>query len=107
MSVKQKWKTFGKNTGKAFANFGRSVKTTARVVVGADERINEDGESTLKTSWKKTGKGFGEAGKSLGKAAAATAKKPFGKEEEEFAEETNKDVIDVEAVETEPEEQPE
>lgn len=103
MSVKQKWKTFGKNTGKAFANFGRSVKTTARVVVGAEERVNENGESTLKTSWKKTGKGFGESGKALGKAAAATAKKPFGKEEP--TEENNQDVIDVEAVEIEPEEQ--
>ncbi|MBQ7249948.1 MAG: hypothetical protein IJS37_01165 [Bacilli bacterium] len=57
MSAKQKWKTFGKNTGQTFANFGRSVKTTARVVVGAEERVNENGESTLKTSWKKTGKG--------------------------------------------------
>ena len=90
MSVRSKWKTFGKNTGKAFASFGKSMATTAKVVVGKQDRVDEEGNSTLKKSWTATGKGFGQAGTSLGKAASATAKKAVGKEE--------LDIIDAEVV---------
>ncbi len=70
---KEKWKTFGKNTGQAFKNFGKAMATTAKVVVGNEKNdVDENGESKLKSAWKKTGKGFGAAGSSLGKAAAGT-----------------------------------
>ena len=82
MSVRGKWKTFGKSTGNAFSNFGKAMATTAKVVVGTEERVDEDGKSNLKKSWSAAGKGFGKAGSSLGKAAAATAKKVVGKEDD-------------------------
>ncbi len=97
MSVKESWKKFGKNTGKAFSNFGKSVATTARVVVGTEERTNEEGKSTLKTTWSKTGRGFGEAGKSLGQAAKATAQKPF-EDKEPAKEEPQEEIVDAEVV---------
>ncbi|MBE6127021.1 MAG: hypothetical protein E7182_03495 [Erysipelotrichaceae bacterium] len=99
MSVRDKWKAFGVNTGKAFASFGKSMATTAKVVVGKQERVDEEGHSTLKRSWTATGKGFGQAGASLGKAASATAKKVVGKDEP--------NIIDAEVVsETDAEEGP-
>ena len=94
MSVKKKWKTFGKSTGKAFADFGRAVATTAKVVVGKEERVDEEGNSNLRKSWSTAGREFGKAGTSLGKAASATAKKVVGKEEPE--EEAT--VVDAEVV---------
>lgn len=96
MSTKDKWKAFGKNTGQAFKNFGKSVATTARVVIGEEERVNQDGKSTLKESWATTGKGFGKAGTSLGKAAQSTAEKVVGEEEEK--EEKEETVIDVDVI---------
>lgn len=97
--MKENWKKFGKKTGKAFANFGRSLKTTARVVLGEESRVNEEGKSTLKTTWTETGKGFGESGKSLGEAAKATIQKPF--EEKESPKQPEGDIIDVEVVDPE------
>lgn len=96
MSLKDKWKSFGKNTGQAFKNFGQSVATTAKVVVGKEERVDEEGNSTLKKSWSKTGKGFGTAGKSLGSAAKGTAQKPF--EEKSEKEKDDSKVVDVQDV---------
>lgn len=73
MTKKEKWKAFGKNTGKAFKNFGQAIATTAKVVVGNEKNeVDENGDSKLGKAWKKTGKGFGEAGSSLGTAAAGT-----------------------------------
>ena len=97
MSLKDKWKSFGKNTGQAFKNFGQSVATTAKVVVGTEDRVDEEGNSILKKSWSKTGKGFGTAGKSLGSAAKGTAQKPF--EEKPEKEKDDSKVVDVQDVE--------
>ncbi len=72
MSRKESWKKFGKNTGNAFKNFGKSIATTAKIVLGDEEKVDEQGNSKLKQTWSKTGKGFGEAGKSLGEAAEET-----------------------------------
>ena len=98
MSVKEKWKTFGKNTGAAFTNFGKAVGETAKIAFSDEENtIEENGHSRLSNAWKKTGKGFGEAGKSLGKAAAGTGKKIVGKEEKEEPKE-NPDIKKDEAI---------
>ena len=51
------------------------MATTAKVVVGKEERVDEEGNSNLKKAWKKTGVGFGEAGKKLGEAAVDTVDK--------------------------------
>ena len=90
MSLKDKWKDFGKDVGGAFSNFGKAVATTARVVVEDEEKTNEEGDSKLKEAWSKTGKSFGEAGKSLGHAASGTAQKAFGEEKEEFTPDEDK-----------------
>ena len=75
MSRKEKWKSFGKNTGNAFKNFGKAIATTAKVAVGKEENeVGEDGKTKLRSAWSKTGKGFGEAGSSLGTAAKTTVK---------------------------------
>ena len=80
---KDNWKAFGKNTGKAFANFGKAIADTAKVVVGNDEnKKEENGKTKLSNDWAKTGKGFGEAGKSLGTAIAETFKDDEKKQEE-------------------------
>lgn len=72
---KENWKTFGKNTGKAFASFGKAVADTTKVVVGNEEnKKEENGKTKLGNDWTETGKGFGEAGKSLGTAIAETFK---------------------------------
>ena len=65
MSVKEKWKNFGKSTGKAFSNFGHAVAKTTK-------NVFSDEENDLKEEWKKVGKGFGEAGTNLGHAAKET-----------------------------------
>ena len=84
MALKDKWKSFGKNTGVAFKNLGLALGDTAKIAVGKEENISEDGART-KTgeSWSKVGHSFGEAGKSLGKAASGTAKKVSGAEDED------------------------
>ena len=105
MALKDKWKKAGKNIGGAFANFGKAVGTTAKVVVGKENNQNEDGSTKLKESWTKVGHGFGDAGKSLGQAAAGTAQKVFTdeeKEEKEEAKETEEkteEVLEAEVVE--------
>lgn len=83
MSKKENWKNFGKNTGQAFVNFGKSVAKTANIVVGNEDKVDENGNSKLKQTWSTTGKGFGTAGKSLGKAASETFKDPEEKPEKE------------------------
>lgn len=85
MSLKDKWKDFGKNTGKAFSNFGKSVGKTAKIVFTDEENEKEEnGRAKLSNAWRETGKSFGTAGKSLGKAAAGTGKKIVGADDEEF-----------------------
>ena len=86
MSLKEKWKTFGKDTGKAFANFGKAMGKTAKVAFTDDEnKVEENGHTELGNSWRETGKSFGEAGKALGKAAQGTGQKIFGVQEKEEA----------------------
>ncbi len=103
MSVKESWKKFGKNTGKAFTNFGKAMGTTAKIVFTNEKNdVDENGESKLKKAWKNTGKGFGDAGKSLGKASSSTAKKVFkGESQEEVKDKT---VVDAEFEEVKKEE---
>ena len=94
MSRKEKWKSFGKNTGNAFKNFGKAIAETAKVAVGKDDNdVEENGKTKLRNAWSKTGKGFGEAGTSLGKAATVTVK---GDEDDKKVAKPNEDeVIDV------------
>ena len=103
MSLKDKWKSAGKNIGGAFKNFGKAMATTAKVAVGNEENsVNENGESKLKEAWKGTGKGFGEAGKSLGQAAAGTVEKVAGeddKNEEKPKDKQEEEIVDAEVVE--------
>ena len=108
MSTKEKWKTFGKNTGQAFKNFGQAVAKTANIVVDNEQNdVEENGKTKLRNTWTKTGKGFGEAGSSLGKAAASTfgcdddkeevnAKKKENSEEEKPEEADNQEVKQIE-----------
>lgn len=94
MSKKESWKSFGKNTGNAFKNFGKAIAKTAKVAFGDDEnKVDENGESELKKAWKATGKGFGTAGSSLGKAAKDT----FSSEPETTAEVNEEKIVDVES----------
>ena len=82
MALSKKWKRFGKNTGKAFQNFGQAVAKTAKVAFTDEPNTkDEEGHTELRNAWAKTGKGFGEAGKSLGKAAQGTAQKVIGVEQ--------------------------
>lgn len=73
MACKESWKKTGKNTGKAFANLGKAIGTTAKVAVGNEDNHNGEGEKT-KTgkAWTEVGHGFADAGKSLGKAFVDT-----------------------------------
>ena len=81
MGLKDSWKNTGKSIGSAFANFGKAMGKTAKVVFTDDEnKVDENGESELKKAWKDTGKGFGEAGKNVGHSAGDTAKKVVGEE---------------------------
>ena len=82
MAADKKWKTFGKDTGKAFSNFGKSIGKTAKVAFTDEEnKIEENGHTQLSNSWRETGKSFGTAGKDLGRAIKGTGKKFFGTEE--------------------------
>lgn len=82
MALREKWKKFGKNTGRAFGNFGKAMGKTAKVAFTDDENMLEaNGHTELGNAWRETGKAFGEAGKSLGKAAEGTVDKVVGKEE--------------------------
>ena len=90
MALKEKWKTFGKNTGRAFTNFGKSMAKTAKVVFTNDEnKIEENGHSELGNAWAETGKSFGRAGTSLGKAAQGTAQKVVGVEDNDQEQKEN------------------
>ena len=100
MALKDEWKKTGKDIGHAFKDFGKAVGTTAKVVVGKEEKTNEEGKSTLKESWKGVGKGFGTAGKDIGKSAKGTAKKVVGKEDKEDKPKEG-EVIDVPSKEIE------
>ena len=83
MDLKDKWKSFGKNTGKAFSNLGKTIGKTAKVVFNdEDNNIDADGDTELGNAWRETGKSFGRAGKSLGKAAQGTAQEVFDEDEE-------------------------
>ena len=84
MALRKKWKRFGKDTGEAFANLGKSVAKTAKVVFADDTNEREEnGKTEISNAWKETGKSFGQAGKSLGKAAQGTAQKVIGVEQPE------------------------
>ena len=101
MSTKEKWKTFGKNTGQAFKNFGQAVAKTANIVVDNEQNdVEENGKTKLRNTWTKTGS-------SLGKAAASTfgcdddkeevnAKKKENSEEEKPEEADNQEVKQIE-----------
>ena len=84
MALKDKWKETGKNTGKAFANFGKDLGITMKVAFTDDENMIEaNGHTETANAWKETGKAFGQAGKSFGKAAEGTVDKACGTEDEE------------------------
>lgn len=73
MTKKEKWKTFGKDTGHSFSNFGRAMATTAKIVSGNESNdLETNGNTVLRNAWSKTGKGFGKAGTSLGRALKGT-----------------------------------
>lgn len=81
MALKDKWKLMGKNTGKAFANFGKAMGKTMKVAFTDDPNcIEANGHTETANAWKETGKAFGEAGKSFGKAMEGTAEKVVGEE---------------------------
>ena len=81
MALNKKWKRFGKSTGEAFTNFGKSVAKTAKVAFTDEEnKVDEKGDTELGNAWRETGKSFGRAGKSLGKAVQGTAQKIIGVE---------------------------
>ena len=84
MALKDKWKETGKNTGKAFANFGKALGKTMKVAFTDDENMIEaNGHTETSNAWKETGKAFGQAGKSFGKAAEGTVDKACGEEEKD------------------------
>lgn len=93
MALKEKWKTFGKDTGKAFANFGKSIGKTAKVAFTDEKnKVEENGRHELSNSWRETGKSFGEAGKALGVAAEGTVEKIIEDEKEQPKKEAGPDI---------------
>lgn len=89
MALKDKWKLTGKNTGRAFANFGKALGKTMKTVFTDDENMIEaNGHTEVSNAWREMGKSFGEAGKSFGQAMAGTADKVVNEEENNDA---NKD----------------
>ena len=73
MALKDEWKSTGKNTGKAFANFGKALGKTMKTVFTDDENmIESNGHTEVSNAWRETGKAFGSAGKSFGKAVGDT-----------------------------------
>ena len=73
MALKDEWKNTGKNTGKAFANFGKALGKTMKTVFTDDENmIESNGHTEVSNAWRETGKAFGNAGKSFGKAMCDT-----------------------------------
>lgn len=73
MALKDEWKSTGKNTGKAFANFGKALGKTMKSIFSDDENmIESNGHTEVSNAWRDTGKAFGSAGKSFGKAMGDT-----------------------------------
>ena len=73
MALKDEWKSTGKNTGKAFANFGKALGKTMKSIFSDDENmIESNGHTEVSNAWRDTGKAFGNAGKSFGKAMGDT-----------------------------------
>ena len=73
MALKDEWKSTGKNTGKAFANFGKALGKTMKSIFSDDEnKIESNGHTEVSNAWRDTGKAFGNAGKSFGKAMGDT-----------------------------------
>ena len=73
MALKDEWKSTGKNTGRAFANFGKALGKTMKSIFSDDENIIEsNGHTEVSNAWRDTGKAFGSAGKSFGKAMGDT-----------------------------------
>lgn len=73
MALKDEWKSTGKNTGKAFANFGKALGKTMKSIFSDDEnKIESNGHTEVSNAWRDTGKAFGSAGKSFGKAMGDT-----------------------------------
>ena len=82
MALKDKWKLTGKNTGRAFANFGKALGKTMKTVFTDDENMIEaNGHTEVSNAWREMGKSFGEAGKSFDQAMAGTADKVVNEEE--------------------------
>ena len=101
MALKEDWKKTGKDVGTAFADLGKSLGKTAKVVFTDDEnKVEENGHTELGNKWKKTGKDFGEAGKSFGKASLHTAQKVVNCDDKKANKDIKKDeAIDVEIIE--------
>ena len=73
MALKDEWKSTGKNTGRAFANFGKALGKTMKSIFTDDENMVEsNGHTEVSNAWRDTGKAFGNAGKSFGKAMGDT-----------------------------------
>ena len=91
MALKDEWKSTGKNTGKAFANFGKALGKTMKSIFSDDgNKIENNGRTEVSNAWRDTGKAFGNAGKSFGKAVGDTftgCDEEPKKESEEKAEE--------------------
>lgn len=76
MALKDKWKDTGKSVGGAFANFGKAMGKTAKVVFTDEEnKVDGNGDSDLGKAWKETGKGFAEAGENFADVTVETADK--------------------------------
>ena len=88
MSLKKKWKAAGKDTGKAFGNFGRAFGKTMKTVFTDDENMLEsNGHTEVSNRWRETGKSFGQAGKSFGKAMQGTGQRIIGQKDQDDEEE--------------------
>ena len=82
MSLKNKWKLAGKDTGRAFCNFGKALGKTMSTTFTDDENMLEaNGHTEVSNRWRETGKSFGQAGKSFGNAMAGTGKKIIGEDD--------------------------
>ena len=97
MALKDEWKSTGKNTGKAFANFGKALGKTMKSIFSDDDNmIESNGHTEVSNAWRDTGKAFGSAGKSFGKAMGDTftgsdEDKPKDKPEEKAKEENKQE----------------
>lgn len=84
MALRNKWKQTGKDTGKAFGNFGKALGKTMKVAFTDDENMIEaNGHTETSNAWRETGKSFGKAGTSLGKAMQGTGRKIVGEEDKD------------------------